>query len=105
MEETDDRCVRYALVGAYWNDRSSVLRLDEVLAPIALTEREIRLLSFEKLESDGIFVSECTLEWRLFVVSCDTISDCRRSEELLGSVREIDLYSPPTGWCIPIGWI
>ena len=32
------------------------------------------------------------------------MSDCRRSEEFLGSVREIDRYSPPTGWCIPIGW-
>jgi hypothetical protein len=64
---------------------------------MALTERDIPFLSFDMLDSDGMFVSEWTLECRLLDESCDEMSDCRRSDEFLGSVREIDRYSPPTG--------
>lgn len=63
----------------------------------------MRFGSVEKICSGGILVSEYTLEWRLFVVSCEAINDCRLSEEFLGSVFEIDRYRPPTGCCLPNG--
>lgn len=61
IDDIDARWVRYALVGAYWNDRSSLWKL-ELLDPIALTERDTFLVSVNRLDSGGRFVSLCTRE-------------------------------------------
>lgn len=95
IDDTDARCVRYARVDSYWNVRSSLWKLDTLLAPIALTDREKRLGSVERLDSEGKFVSLWTRECRLFDGSCDDSNDSRRSPELLRSVRDIERYSPP----------
>lgn len=73
----------------------------ELLEPIALTERERRFVSVDKLDSAGKLVSLCTRECRFVELSCEGRYDWRRSIEPRRSVFEIDLYNPPAG--IPMG--
>lgn len=86
---------------SYWKDRSSLWKLDELLDPIADTDRDARFVSLDKLDSGGKLVSLCTRECRLFEESCDGRNDWRRRADPLRSALEIDRYSPPG--CKPMG--